>query len=174
MLKLRGEHIQLRALEPEDLDFLYEIENNPEIWEISGTIAPYSKHVLRQYLGNSHQDIYEAKQLRLCIVSRNDKVVGLIDLFDFDPKNKRAGIGIVIHENAERNKGVGTEALSLLCDYAFDTLDLHQLYANVGSDNTASIKLFKKLEFSEVGLKKDWMLVNGKFKDELLFQKINT
>lgn len=174
MLRLSGAHIQLRALEPEDLDILYEIENNPEIWEISGTTSPFSKHVLRQYLGNSHQDIYEAKQLRLCITTRENKVIGLIDLFDFDPKNRRAGIGIIIHENAERNKGVGTEALSLLCEYAFDTLDLHQVYANVGADNTASIKLFKKLGFYEIGTKKDWMLVHGNFKDEILFQKINT
>lgn len=173
MLKLSGDHIQLRALEPEDLDFIYEIENNPEIWEISGTTSPFSKHVLRQYLKNCHQDIYEAKQLRLGITAK-EKVIGLIDLFDFDPKNRRAGIGIIIHENAERNKGVGTEALTLLCEYAFDTLDLHQVYANVGADNTASIKLFKKLGFTEVGTKKDWMLVHGNFKDEILFQKIKT
>ena len=67
MLNLKGENIYLRALEPQDLDFLYHLENNPEIWEISGTTAPYSKHVLQLYLENAHKDIYEVKQLRLCI-----------------------------------------------------------------------------------------------------------
>ncbi len=174
MLRLKGEHIHLRALEPEDLDFLYEIENNPEIWEISGTTSPYSRHVLRQYLENAHRDIYEVKQLRLVIEQLDGPVLGLIDLFDFDPKNRRAGIGIVIHEHRNRNKGAATKALSLLCDYAFNTLELHQVYANIGAGNDASTKLFERLGFERVGLKKDWNLVNGKFRDELLYQKLNT
>ena len=67
-MTLKGQNIHLRALEPEDLDFLYEIENNESIWEVSNTQTPYSKWVLKQYLENAHQDIYEAKQLRLVIV----------------------------------------------------------------------------------------------------------
>ena len=74
MLKLQGENIFLRALEPEDLDFLYELENNGDVWEISGTTAPYSKFILRQYLENAHKDIFEAKQLRLCICKHDHNV----------------------------------------------------------------------------------------------------
>ncbi|MEB8389535.1 GNAT family N-acetyltransferase, partial [Rhodobacteraceae bacterium KMM 6894] len=87
MLSLKGENCYLRALESEDLDFLYELENNTELWEISGTTVPYSRHLLQLYLDNAHKDIYEAKQLRLCICNTSDKAVGLIDLFDFDPHN---------------------------------------------------------------------------------------
>ena len=134
-MTLKGENIFLRALEPLDLDFLYELENNPEIWEISGTITPYSKQVLRTYLENAHRDIFDVKQLRLCICMNSGKLVGLIDLFDFDPKNLRAGLGIVVLQSEDRNKGVGSEAIKLLDQYAFDTLNLHQLYANVASDN---------------------------------------
>lgn len=174
MERLKGKHIYLRAMEPEDLEFLYKLENDPAIWEISGTVAPYSKHVLRQYLENAHRDIYDVKQLRLAICLRNDNIIGLIDLFDFDPKNRRAGLGIVVLEAAERNKGVGAESIALLMDYAFSSLDLRQLFANVGSDNEASIHLFKKLGFTEVGVKKDWIFSNGKYKNEVLFQKIHT
>jgi diamine N-acetyltransferase len=171
MLNLKGDHICLRALEPDDLNFLYELENNTAIWEISGTTAPYSKHVLKQYLDNAHRDIYDVKQLRLCIC-KGEKVLGLIDLFDFDPKNKRAGIGIVILEEKERNQGIGAEAIKLLSDYAFTTLGLRQLFANVMEDNSASMHLFKKMGFEEVGIKKDWIFSNGKFKNEVLLQKI--
>ncbi len=172
MLSLQGEHIYLRALEPKDLDFLYELENNPYVWEISGTTTPYSKHVLQLYLDNAHRDIYDVKQLRLCIC--NDKgAIGLIDLFDFDPKNNRAGIGIVIVEEKERNKGAGAEAISLVCDYAFASLNLRQLYANVIDDNAASLHLFKKLGFIEVGVKKDWIYSISGYKNEILLQKIN-
>lgn len=171
MLSLVGKDIHLRALEPEDLDFLYKLENNPSVWEISGTTTPYSKHVLKQYLENAHRDIYDVKQLRLCICKK-DTVVGLIDLFDFDPQNHRAGIGIVVLEENERNNGIGTQAISLLCDYAFSTLGLRQLFANVVEGNEASIHLFQKMGFMKVGIKKDWIFSNGSYKNEVLFQKI--
>lgn len=173
MLKLRGNHIILRALEPEDLDFLYDLENANEVWEVSGTTTPYARHVLKLYLENAHRDIYDVKQLRLCITSVMGERLGLIDLFDFDPKHRRAGLGILIAEEKHRNKGIGKEAVELLCDYAFDTLDLHQLFANVGADNKRSIHLFKKLGFVQAGLKEDWNYINGRYQDELLFQKIN-
>jgi diamine N-acetyltransferase len=172
MERLKGGHICLRALEPDDLEFLYLLENDPNIWEISGTVTPYSKHVLRQYLDNAHRDIYDVKQLRLAICKHDGPLVGLIDLFDFDPKNHRAGIGIVVMEAQERNKGVGSEAIGLLTDYAFASLDVHQIFANVGTENKASLHLFKKMGFREVGVKKDWVFYNGSFKDEILLQKI--
>ncbi len=172
MLKLKGERIYLRAIEPDDLQFLYELENDTSIWEISGTTTPYSKHVLQMYLDNAHRDIYDVKQLRLCICNLEGKVVGLIDLFDFDPKNNRAGLGIVIKDLNSRNQGIGNESIKILMDYVFFTLNLHQIFANVAEDNEASIHLFEKLGFEKVGVKKDWILVNGSYKNEILFQKI--
>ena len=174
MLKLKGDKVYLRALEAGDLQFLYELENNTEIWEISGTLAPYSKHVLKKYLENAHRDIYEVKQLRLCICNSDDRTVGLIDLFDFDPKHRRAGIGIIITAQEDRKKGLGTEALSILIKYAFTILDLHQIYANVSEDNQASLSLFENLGFERAGTKKDWIRSGGKYKSEILFQKINS
>lgn len=173
MLSLKGKNIYLRALEPEDLDFLYQLENNEDVWEISGTTTPYSKHVLKQYLDNAHRDIYDVKQLRLCICKEN-RVIGFIDLFDFDPQHHRAGVGLIILEKNERNNGIGTEAIALLSDYAFKTLGLRQLYANVIEDNAASLHLFKKMGFDEVGIKKDWIFSNGSYKNEILFQKIKS
>lgn len=174
MLDLKGKHISLRALEPSDLDFLYQLENDTSIWEISGTLKPYSKKVLQLYLENAHRDIYEVKQLRLCICDLNNACIGLIDLFDFDPKHKRAGVGIVISNPEDRNKGVGNEALNLLCDYAFKILDLHQLYANILEDNESSIHLFEKMGFEKIGIKKDWIRTSSGFKNEIMFQKINS
>lgn len=172
MLNLQGERIYLRALEPEDLDFLYELENNTELWEVSGTTTPYAKHILERYLENAHRDIYDVKQLRLCICDKYDKVTGFIDLFDFDPKNRRAGIGIVILAPDERNKGIGFESITILEKYASTILNLRQLYANVTEDNAASRHLFEKLGFQKVGTKKDWIFSEGSYKNEILFQKI--
>ena len=174
MTTLKGNTIYLRALEPEDLEFVYAIENNESVWEVSNTQTPYSRFLIRQYLENAHQDIYEAKQLRMAICLKNSfEAIGLIDLFDFDPKNNRAGVGILISNESNRNKGVGSEVLALIINYAFEQLQLHQLYANIGSDNEISLQLFTKFGFQKIGTKKDWIKVNNNYKDELLFQLIN-
>jgi len=172
-MMLKGINIFLRALEPEDLDFISEIENDETLWEVSNTQTPYSRFVLKQYLEQSHLDIYQIKQLRLVIVNKStNKTVGLIDLFDFSPQHKRAGIGIVISKNNQR-QGFAKEALSLLINYSFKSLQLHQLYANILEGNEKSISLFTKLEFKKIGIKKDWISFQNKFKNEILFQLIN-
>lgn len=175
MVTLTGNTVYLRALEPEDLEFIYAIENHEPVWEVSNTQTPYSRFLIRQYLENAHQDIYEAKQLRLamCKTGSND-AIGLIDLFDFDPANQRAGVGIIIKDDAERNKGVGKEALGLLINYTFNYLRLHQLYANIGTDNAASIRLFTNFGFVEIGIKKGWNRTKTGYADEAMYQLINT
>ncbi|MFS4457100.1 GNAT family N-acetyltransferase [Maribacter sp. 2304DJ31-5] len=173
MVTLKGKQIYLRALEPEDLDFLYQLENNTAVWEISGTVTPYSRNVLQLYLDNAHRDIYDVKQLRLVVCDLNDKPLGLIDLFDFDPINKRAGIGIIISQKQDRDKGTGASAIRLLCNYAFEALELRQVYANILEENSRSVHLFQKLGFEQVGVKTDWIRSNGTYKNEILFQKIN-
>jgi diamine N-acetyltransferase len=173
-MTLKGETVFLRALEPEDLEFVYAIENDETIWEVSNTQTPYSKFLIRQYLENAHQDIYEAKQLRLAICKNGTfEAIGLIDLFDFDAKNKRAGVGIIIQNETDRNSGFGKEALSMVINYAFQQLELHQLYANIGTENRASISLFTTFGFQKIGVKKDWNFVRGNYADEALFQLIN-
>lgn len=172
MITLKGKHIYLRALEPEDLEFIHAIENDESVWEISNTQTPYSKFLIKQYLEQAHKDIFEVKQLRLVISSYNDEALGLIDLFDFDFKNSRAGVGILIKDKTDRKKGYGSEALQLLINYSFTHLGLHQLYCNISEENETSIKLFKNQGFENVGLKKDWNHVNGSFKNEYLFQLI--
>lgn len=171
-MTLKGKKNNLRALEPEDLEFLYQIENDESFWEISHTQKPFSRYMLKQYLESAHLDIYETKQLRFIIEeTATKKQVGMIDLFDYNPQHKRAGVGILIHPDFQK-KGFASEALSLLINYSFSQLQLHQLYANITSDNRQSISLFKKHNFFQVGIKKDWILSKGKFKDEVLFQLI--
>lgn len=173
MLKLAGDQVFLRALESSDIDFLYQVENDMAIWELSGTLAPYSKELLRQYIDSAHLDIYEAKQLRLCICENGTgTALGFVDLFDFEPCHKRVGVGIIIYRVDFQNKGIGSEALRLVEDYCFQILDLHQIYANVLEENQKSNYVFTKLGYQKVGIKKDWIYFNKEFKNEILYQKI--
>ncbi len=172
MLTLKGKNIYLRALEPEDIDFIYTIENDEQIWEVSSTQTPYSRFLIKQYLENAHQDIYEIKQLRLVICSNDDALLGLIDLFDFDPTHNRAGVGIIIAEDENRGKGFGAEALELIIKYGKTHLRLHQLYANISENNMVSVKLFENQGFTKIGVKKEWNLINDSYQDEFLYQLI--
>ena len=170
---LEHDHISLRALEPEDLEILYRWENDPSIWHLSGTLVPYSRYVLKQYLQNAGKDIFELKQLRLIIELREEKrPVGAIDLFDFDPHNRRAGVGVLVAEQSDRGKGYAGEALELLTNYCFEVLDLHQLWCNVAASNKASLQLFTAASFTLVGEKRDWIKKGSGFENELLLQCI--
>jgi diamine N-acetyltransferase len=170
--KLEYGKVSFRALEPDDIDLLYEWENDAEIWEVSNTLEPFSKYVLAKYIKESQRDIYEAKEMRMIIEAHREKAVGAIDLFDFDPFHFRAGVGILIHDEKDRNQGYATDALQLLCDYAKNYLRLHQLYAYITEDNLPSIKLFANNGFELCGTKKEWRRTLDGWKTELMFQKI--
>jgi diamine N-acetyltransferase len=172
---LKNKNIELRALEPADVELLYQWENNEKLWHLSNTITPFSRFVIEQYVLNSHDDIFTAKQLRLMIDKIEDGInttIGTIDLFEFDPVNKRAGIGIMIVENEQR-KGFASEALEAIIHYCFQTLHLHQVYCNIAADNKPSLNLFEKHNFELVGTKKDWLLAGDSWKDEYLLQILN-
>ena len=171
---LRGEKVALRALEPSDIDFVFRLENDPAVWPISGTTAPFARALLENYLEHAKRSVHEAGQLRLGICpAGDDRLLGLIDIFEFDAHHRRAGIGLVIADPADRGRGFGLEAVELLSAHAFGTLGLHQLYANITSDNAASIALFERAGFAMVGVKKDWTRTPDGFVDELLYQKID-
>jgi diamine N-acetyltransferase len=164
--------ISLRPLEPEDIELLYEWENNMNIWNVSNTRTPFSKYVLVEYLKESAKDIYETKQLRLVIQNELFEPVGAVDLFDFDPYHMRAGIGILIHKTENRNHGYASDALNAIFGYAVEVLGLKQLFANIASKNEVSIHLFEKAGFTRSGIKKNWLKTIDGWEDEIFFQKL--
>lgn len=174
MTLLRNQDIQLRALEPEDLDTLYRWENNADIWRYGSTLAPFSKFIIREYIAESHRDIYEIHQVRFMIEQIGTRTpIGLADLFDFDPHHRRAAVGILIDMPFQR-QGLGFMALQLLQEYAFSFLKIHQLYAYIPIDNKASLKLFDRSGFVCHGTFKEWLLTQNGYTDVALVQKINS
>ena len=163
--------VKFRALEMDDLQWLYLIENDERLWKYSNTIVPFSKEILTKYILNSNRDIFDVKQLRMVVYSKEVSRIGLIDLYDFSPENKRLALGIIIDEKY-RNIGIAKNALALIEKWIKNRLDIHQIYVNIGEENLISIKLFKSLGYNKIGLKKDWNFYNNKFNSEFTFQKI--
>jgi diamine N-acetyltransferase len=173
MALLENDKIILRALEPEDLDVLYKWENDSTLWRDGTTLTPYSKFALREYLSNSTLDIFQLRQLRLMIEEKaSGTSIGTIDLYDFDPMNLRAGIGILL-DVAYRHHGFGLQALHLMKEFAFQFLLLKQLYAYVPKSNEASYKLFAKGEYKEIGLLQSWIKTENGFSEVYFMQLLD-
>ena len=170
---LKGEQIYLRTIEPADADIILKWENNSDNWRVSNTLIPFSRKLIQDYV-NSAQDIYSIKQLRfiICLVE-NDKEIGAIDLFDFDPYHHKVGLGILIAELEDRRNGYAKEAVLLIKEYCFNHLNLHQVYCNILSKNKASIDLFEKSGFTICGTKKDWIKNKEGWLDELMLQSFS-
>ena len=161
----------LRLLEPSDLDFLERIENDTRLWKYSNTTKPFSNEVLKIYIQNAKQDIVVAGQQRFVIVDSDSNKLGLIDLFDYEPKHARAAVGVVIIEEF-RGKGYAKEGLRLLEENVIQKLNLHQLYAGVSIENNPSRALFKAAGYIETAVKKDWSYYENQFHDEIIVQKL--
>lgn len=166
---LKNEMMRLRSPEPEDLELLYEMENDVHLWNVGNNIQPYSRYVLRRYLEESKQDIYADKQIRFVIELTDGSAIGMVDIVDFDPHNRRAEVCAGILERY-RGKGYGCLALSLVNDYAFKFLQLHQLYAYIPEENMHSRRLFKKAGYNEIAVLKDWKLHENRYSDVVITQ----
>lgn len=170
---LANDIIKLRAIEPQDIDFLFDLENDPKLWHVTQTNAPYSRYDIEQYVfASDKQDIASTKQIRFILEYLSESTaIGTIDLFDLDLLNRRAGIGIVLTEPF-RGKGLAAMGLDFLVDYALNHLNLHQLYCNVEEGNSKSLELFQKKGFTVAGLKRDWNAKDGGWEGEFLLQYI--
>lgn len=194
----RGE-VRLRALEPEDVDRLYIWENDRDMWPFGGTSAPLSRHQLWEYATNYDANPFAAGQLRLIIehATAPDNAIpqssqssqsfhnsqnsqnshsspipcGVIDLYDIDPVNSRAMVGIMVAPQW-RSRGIATRALELVGEYCRDILGLATIASEVASDNLPSIRLFGgKAGYRQVGERPSWYRRRERFVSALLFQK---
>ena len=163
--------LKLRALEPEDLEQLYAIENNLDDWDYSSMNAPFSHYALRDYIANQHCDLTIDQQVRLvvCDDEKEQQVIGLADIFNYDARHRRAEIGLIIGKDF-RNQGYATEATKLLIDYASRTCLLDQIYAFISKDNEHCCRIFDKNGFNRVSILKNWFRNANSFSDSIIFQ----
>lgn len=165
--------LHLRALEPEDADYVFEIENDPSTWSAGTLLAPISRHSIAQMI-NTTPIISESTQLRYVLQEEESgERLGLFDLFNIDLINQNASIGLIIYPAIYRNKGFATAALSLLEDYAFRYVQLRSLYAEVVAENIPSLKLFLAANYEVIGTKKQWLRrLHNQYHDVVCLQKL--
>lgn len=158
------DEIRLRPLEPEDLDVLYSIENDIELWSVGCTTAPYSRYLLHDYIAHSTCDIYADRQVRL-MAERADggDVVGIMDITNYEPRHNRAELGMVV-KREYRHMGYGRQMAEKIIEYARDVVHIHQLYAVVDADNNASLELFGGCGFTVSHYLEDWLYDGNEYR----------
>ncbi len=161
----------IRALEPKDIEVLLELENNSSYWKYANRTEPFSRDLFLKYIKQQAQDIFEVKQKRFVVTNSNQMALGFVDLFDFEPLHRRAGVGIILKKEY-RGKGYGRAAIKLLGIHAQKYLNIHSLFANIAVENKVSIQAFEACGYEQVGLKKAWNFYKDQFHDEYLYQKI--
>jgi len=159
--------IRLRKIELEDLPYLYQWENDAEAWADGSNHNPLSQQDLRNYIEATSGDIYRDGQLRL-IIEANEVTIGCIDLFDLDPRNGRAAVGMYIAADF-RGKGYGKEAVKALEDYAFGFLNLRTIYAVIAVHNTACRAIYESMNYMASSPLRNWTLED----DAILYIKNN-
>ena len=171
MTVLSSHILKLRAVEPEDLDLMYLIENDTELWPCGQASVPFSHYALKQFIAESSNDVFRDRQLRLVIEKADGVSVGFVDLQKYDPQHHRAEVGIVVVPEQQR-QGLASEALRLLAKYVSDHLGIHQLYAIVPENNTASIALFRKCGYKKTATLQDWLNTPTGWQSASIFQLI--
>lgn len=172
--------VSLRAVEPSDVDMLYIWENDREVWPCGATRAPLSRHQLWEYANNYDSNPFASGQLRLIIEitatgTDTDNPLpipcGTVDLYDIDPVNSRAMVGIMVIPRW-RNLGIAAQALLQTEEYCRHTLGLAILASEVASDNLPSANLFGNSGgYTLVGQRPLWYRRGDTFVPSLLYQK---
>lgn len=165
------EKVRLRAIEPEDLDLLYTIENDVSLWNVGTTNVPYSRYTLHDYIAHANDDIYSDRQVRLIIENDKGDLVGIADVVNFDPQHMRAELGIVI-QSAYRCQGYATAAIEEMLHYSLRVLHLHQVYVIVDEQNKIAKNMFNKLAFKESARLTHWLFDGHNYHDAILMQRI--
>ena len=168
---LKSNKIKLRAVEPEDLDLMYLVENDTELWPYGQTSVPFSHYALKRFIEESSNDIFRDHQLRLVIETADGISVGFLDLQHYEPQHHRAEVGIVVVPEKQR-QGIATEALRLLAQYVSNHLGIHQLYAHVPESNAASIALFQKCGYKKTATLQDWLNTSAGWQSVIVFQTL--
>lgn len=174
-MNIEAKSIRLRAVEPGDAELLYAWENDSDVWPVSGTTEPFSREQMRRFVERqlAGGDLLHTGQLRLIIETvAGSEPVGAVDLFEYDPIHRRAGVGILIHKQSDRCRGYASDAIAVLCRYVRETLNMHQLWCCIGTDNEASLRLFRSAGFTVIGTKRDWQWLPDGWHDEVMLQKM--
>jgi RimJ/RimL family protein N-acetyltransferase len=163
---LDGDKVYLRPLDMNDLETFCTWFNNPELRKFLLVNFPITKELEKEILEKMLKD--ENSVVLSIVAKENDKLIGNIGLLQIDKVHRKADFGIAIGEVEYVSKGYGTEAMKLIINYGFKTLNLHRIELFVHEFNERAIEAYKKVGFIEEGRKREAFYSDGKYYDEII------
>lgn len=164
----------LRAVEPEDAELIFSVENDTEVWEYSDNVAHFSLNLLKRYAESYNADPWSQGMLRLIVCERRENMpaydsepLGIVDLYDISLLHRTAKVGIYVRKDF-RKEGVAKQSLLILKDYVRSRLGLKSLLALVAVNNGAGHRLFASVGFSEVGMIPQWIKGSGEKNEDVM------
>lgn len=161
--KIQGEKIFLSPIEKEEISYFHQFINDMEMSVLTGT---FSMVVNREKEAEYFQDLEDTVQLGIHEMETG-KIIGLVEFMNISSIGRSAEIGISIGESEERNQGFGREALELMLEFGFRTLNFHSIYLTVVDGNARGMHLYESIGFKEAGRLREHRFVNGIYRDVL-------
>jgi RimJ/RimL family protein N-acetyltransferase len=163
--KIVGERLYLSPFNVDDIEIYTKWAEWMNDRAIADNFGGYHNLVS---LASAKKTLEELNGYRFVIILLDgDVLVGHISLHDIDHLNRHAFLGIFIGEEEHRSKGYGAEAIRLILEYGFKTLNLHNIMLSVHADNPAGISCYKKVGFQEAGRRREWVFKDGKYVDTI-------
>ena len=166
---LEGKRIRLAPLERKHIDHFLKWFNDPEITQYLTIYKPMTRDWEEEWFSNlktREDSVYFS--IQIIDEKDQDKIIGNCAIQDINNKNRACSCGITIGEKNYQNKGYGTEAMEMLVEYGFNTLNMNRIELSVYEFNSRAFKTYQKVGFVEEGRKRQARYHNGKYQDEII------
>lgn len=160
---LESDTLVLRRIEPADADDLFQIYANETLFRFTPGSARKTRGAVQNMIGHFERDFGKRKTLFLGICLRSDPghIVGVAELFDYDPKVSCVTIGYRLNETFW-GRGIAAQAVRMLAEYLFATVNVNRIQAFVMPENEKSHAVLKRSGFTKEGVIRQGHLWTGK------------
>ena len=160
--KITGERLYLSPISLDDAEIYTKWLNDPAVARNLGQYIQMislanEKKTLEQMALEGHN--------YAIILKDSDQLIGNISLMEINHLGRRATLGLFIGDADKRGKGYGTEAIRLILDYGFNTLNLHNIMLNVNAGNEQGLACYRKVGFREFGRRRESIYFKGQYTD---------
>jgi RimJ/RimL family protein N-acetyltransferase len=162
---LDGRRIYLRPIDMNDMEMFFCWFNDPKLRRFLLLPFPTTRMAEKEFIANVTK-LKDGVVLSI-ILKKGDRLIGNVSLFKIDLVSRKAELGVAMADLSMVQKGFGTEAMDLVLEYAFRTLNLHRVWLNVHDFNFRAKKAYRRLGFVEEGRLRESYYCDGEYHDDV-------
>ncbi len=163
---LDGKRIYLRPIDQKDMERFFCWFNDPALRRLVVLPFPTTRMAEKEFIERVTK-LKDGVVLSI-VVKKSDRLIGNISLFKIDPVSRKAELGIAIADLTMTRRGYGTEAMAIMLDYAFRTLNLHRVWLNVHGFNSRAVRSYRAMGFVEEGRQRESYFCDGEYHDDII------